>query len=192
MAKPYSDLEKRAIAILANGGNPANSQDTAVAKYWAWKTNPSSNDHKLPETSTRTADRKKDALAILPFGITLNASIFARAQITKRTNTSMPGAVKTACAYKTAGANDQVLRLNGFNPAYVYWRVGAATSSTPRTSRITGRPYKSYFAAGDQGYLAPFGRNNSSDVEGERQKAIKTAFGTTSNLITFTPENYRN
>lgn len=192
MPKPFSDLEKRAIAILANGGNPATSQDTALARYWQWKINPSSNAHNLPEQSTRTANRKKDALALLPFGVDLNASIFARALITKRTNTALPAGVKTACAYQTATVTDQVLRLRGFNPAYVYWRTGEAATSAPRTSRITGRSYKSYFTATDEGYLAPFGRNTATDSENDRQRAIKAAFGANPpNLLTFLPEKYR-
>ncbi len=191
MGKPYSDLERQAIAILANGGNPANSQDTALAKYWAWKINPSNSDHKLPPASKRTADRKKDPVYLLPFGATLNASIFAKVQITKRTNTALPATAKTACNYKTLGNADQGLRIRGYDPAYVYWRTGAATSSTDRTSRVTGRTYKSYFAAGDQGYMAPFGRDDATDNEAARQKAITTAFGTSVQLITFTPEKYR-
>lgn len=190
MGKPYSDLEKRAIAILAGGGNPATSQDTAVANYWKWKINPSSNDHNLPAQSTRTANRKKDEVALNPFGATLAAGIFAKAQITKRTNTALPGGVKTACGYKTVPTGGQALRLRGYKPACVYWRTGEATSSASRTSRVTKKPYKSYYSATDEGYLAPFGQNAEGDTEGARQKAIKAAF-TNINLITFTPEKYR-
>lgn len=192
MAKPFSDLEKRAIAILANGGNPATSQDTALARYWAWKINPSSNAHNLPEDSTRTTGRKKDQVSLIPFGVDLAASTFAKAQLTKRTNGAMPAGVKTACAYKATTATDQVLRLRGYNPAYVYWRLGDAATSTARPSRITGRSYKSYYTASDEGYLAPFGRNNTADSENDRQRAIKAAFAAPApNLITFTPEKYR-
>lgn len=192
MGKPYSDLEKRAIAILANGGNPATSQDKALANYWQWKINPSSNAHNLPQQSTRTTGRKKDEVALIPFGVDLNTTTFAKALITKRTNTALPPGVKTACAYQTRGLNDQVLRLRGYNPAYVYWRTGEAATSAPRISRITTTPYKSYYAAIDEGYLAPFGRNTATDSENDRQRAIRAAFGTTPpNLITFTPEKYR-
>jgi hypothetical protein len=191
MGKPYRDLEQRAIAILANGGNPATSQDQAVARYWQWKINPSSNAHKLPATSVRTANRKKDPVYLLPFAVNLNTSIYAKAQITKRTNTALPAGVKSVCGYKTLSTGDQGLRLNSYKPAYVYWRTGEAATSSPRTSRITNRTYKSYYAGGDEGYLAPFGRQNTADTEGDRQKVIKAAFGTGINLITFTPEMYR-
>lgn len=191
MGKPFSDLEKRAIAILANGGNPAASQDTALARYWAWKINPSSNAHNLPAESTRTANRKKDEVQLNPFGVDLVTGVLAKALITKRTNTALPPSVKTACAYQALGSN-QSLRLRGFRPAYVYWRTGEAATSTARPSRITGRSYKSYYAAADEGYLAPFGRNASTDSEADRQKVIKAAFADPKpNLITFTPEKYR-
>lgn len=192
MGKPYSDLEKRALAILANGGNPAQSQDEALAKYWQWKINPSSSAHNLPAESTRPRLRKKDQVNLLPFGVDLTSGTLAKAQITKRTNGALPAGVKTACAYKTLGGTDQALRLRGYNPAYVYWRTGEAAEPSPRRSRITNKPYKSYYTAGDEGYLAPFGRNTATDSEADRQKAIKAAFGATlPNLLTFTPEKYR-
>ncbi len=33
MGKRFGDLEKQAIAILANGGNPTTSQDEALRNY---------------------------------------------------------------------------------------------------------------------------------------------------------------
>ena len=99
--------------------------------------------------------------------------------------------IKAACAYKALSDGQQSLRLRGYNPAYVYWRTGAATDSISRTSRITKRPYKSYYAATDEGYLAPFGKDAAADTEGSRQRVIRAALGNTINLITFTPEKYR-
>lgn len=189
MGKPYSDLEKRAIAILANGGNPAQSSDQAVAKFWQWYTNPSNANHKLPTASKRTTDRKKDPVYIKPFGKDLLAASYAKVQISKRTNAALPAATKTACNYHTLGAAEEGYRLRGFNPAYVYWRTGEATTPTDRTSRITGRSYSSYFAAGDQGYTAPFGKTGT-ESESDRQRAIKATL-TTFNLVTFTPEKFR-
>jgi hypothetical protein len=192
MPKPFSDLERQAIAILANGGNPANSSDTALARYWQWKINPSAASHNLPADSTRTANRKKDPIYLVPFGVDLPAATFAKVQITRRTNTALPPAVKTAVAHRTTTATDFTPRLKNFAPAYVYWRTGAATDSTPRTSRITGRPYKSYFAAADEGYLAPFGRTAATDSEADRQRAIAAAFPAPApGILTFLPEKYR-
>lgn len=192
MGKPYSDLEKRAIAILAGGGNPATSQDETVKKYWTWKINPSSSTHKLPSTSTSSAGRKKDEVALYPFSVELTTGVFAKAQISKRTNEALPSGVKTACGYQTVATGQQSLKLGTYKPAYVYWRTGEATTSAPRTSRITGRSYKSYYKQEDQGYMAPFGKNRAEPgiSEAERQRAIKAAF-TNINLITFTPEKYR-
>ena len=193
MGKRFGDLEKQALAILATGGNPATSPDTALARYWQWKINPSGPARNLSEASTRTQNRKKDPVYLLPFDVDLPASIFAKVAITKRTNTALPAAVKAACGYKTLTAGtDQSLGLKKYNPAYVYWRTGEATNSTPRTSRITGRSYKTYYAGTDEGYLAPFGRVNTADSEADRQKAIRAAFtAPIPNLITFTPEKYR-
>lgn len=190
MGKPYSDLEKRVLAILANGGNPAQSQDSSVANYWQWKINPSSAAHNLPEQSTRTANRKKIEVALLPFGASLAANTFVKAQITRRTNSALPAGIKTAVGYKTLSDTQQALRLRGYNPAYVYWRTGSAETPTGRTSRITRRPYKSYYTSTDEGYLAPFGRVDAGDTEGGRQKVIKAGL-TGINLIAFTPEKYR-
>jgi len=119
MGKPFSDLEKRAIAILANGGNPANSADTELARYWQWKINPSSNAHDLPAASTRTTGRKKDPVYLLPFGTTLATNVLAKVQITRRTNTALPAVVKTACGHETLGSREGY-RFKSYNPAYVY------------------------------------------------------------------------
>ena len=110
--------------------------------------------------------------------------------MTKRTNAALPTGVRTALAHQATESNTP-LRVKGYSPAYVYWRNGAAETSTARPSRITGRSYKSYYTAADEGYVAPFGKNAATDSEYDRQKAIKAAFGTEINLITFTPEKYR-
>lgn len=195
MGKPYSDLEKRAIAILAGGGNPATSQDEAVKKYWTWKINPSAASHDLPAASTRTTNRKKDPKSILPFGIVLNAGLFATVQISKRSATAAEAAgILDDCQYKTLASTDQSLKLKSFRPAQVYWRTGEAATSAERTSRITGRKYKSYYTGTDEGFVAPFGRNTGTDTEAVRQKAIKTALAAGSvkpNLVAFLPEIYR-
>lgn len=195
MGKPYSDLEKRAIAILAGGGNPATSQDEAVKKYWTWKINPSSSAHDLPAASTRTANRKKDSKSILPFGVVLNAGLYATVQISKRSATAAQTAgILDDCQYKTVSNSEQTLKLKSFRPAQVYWRTGDAATSAERTSRITGRKYKSYYTAGDEGFVAPFGRDTGAETEGVRQTVIKNALASGSvkpNLVTFIPEIYR-
>lgn len=192
MGKPYSDLERQAIAILANGGNPATSADTALARYWQWRINPSSSAHDLPAASTRTTGRKKDPVYLLPFGIILAANVLAKVQMTGRTNTALPALVKSACGHEVLGSRDGY-RFRSYKPAYVYWRTGASTTSDPRVSRITGRRYKSAFTAGDEGFLAPFGRTTTNDTEASRQEAIFAAFpNPRPALITFTPEKFRN
>lgn len=189
MAKRFSDLEKRAIAILANGGNPATSNDEALRNYWQWKINPSSAAHNLPEASTRTNGRRMDPRFIKPFSVELAADQFAKVQISRRTDTAAPAAVKTALAYQTLTAAQRSVKLGEFRPAQVYWRTGAATDSATRTSRITNRPYKSYYTGTDEGYTASFGQSGTNSVA-DQQKAIVTALGNTINLISFSPERY--
>lgn len=193
MGKPYSDLEKRAIAILAGGGNPATSQDQAVARYWQWKINPSAASHRLNAQSKRPNNRKKDEVALLPFSVAPIPGVFAEAMISKRSKTALTAANATICGHQSTTGSDKVINFGKYKPAYVYWRTGEAAESADRTSRITGRTYKSYYTATDEGFMAPFGRptTSSTDSQAARQTAIKTALGTGINLITFTPEKYR-
>lgn len=188
MGKRFSDLEKRAIAILANGGNPATSNDEALKNYWQWKINPSSAAHRLPTASKRTSGRRLDTRHIKPFSIDLAADQFAKVQISRRTDTAA-GTVKTFLGHQTLSGAQKGVKLGNFSPAQVYWRTGAATDSATRTSRITNQPYKSYYAGADEGYSAPFGQVGS-DTMAVRQQAIKNALGNTINLISFSPEKY--
>lgn len=196
MGKPYSDLEKRAFALLAGGGNPANTQDEELRNYWTWKLNPRDNSHDLPTASQRSTNRKLNSVAIEPFAGMPFPDLFAKVSISKRSDTATSGAIRTAVGFVslTDGTNNTKLQksitLGRFIPARVYWRTGEAASPVARTSRITKRPYKSYYSAGDEGYSAPFGKVGT-DTLVQRQTAIKTALGTAINLVTFSPEKYR-
>lgn len=191
MGKPFSDLEKRALAILANKGDPAQSQDEEVANYWKWRINPSLNSHDLPPASERPRGRKLDDFGIFPFGIDLPASTYAKATISRRSKEFIGEGLETALQIKALEANTVAYRLARFKPAKVYTRTGASVESEPRTSRITGREYKSYYARADEGYTMPFGTNATNDRVAERQQAITAAIkaqDATINLITFSPE----
>lgn len=191
MGKRFGDLEKQAIAILANGGNPATSQDDALRNYWAWKINPSSSAHRLPPASKRTTGRKTREIFIKPFGVDLPAAIFARVTISERSNTVATPSIKGACAVTmTIGPTDTGMPIKGFVPARVYWRTGEAVTSGDRISRITNQPYKSFYAAGDEGYSVPFGQSGSDSLA-KRQKDIETALNLPNALVTFSPEKYR-
>lgn len=189
MANRFSDLEKSVKAILANGGNPSTSSDDAVRRYWEWYTNPSSAAHRLPTTSVRGNNRRLSDRHITPFTVEMVAGTFARVKISARTATAA-AALTNALGYQTLTAGQNSYGLKSFKPAQVYWRTGAATDSSPRTSRITGRPYKSYFTGADEGYTASFGRPNTTDTYTDRQRAISTALGNNIQLITFTGEKY--
>lgn len=189
MGRRFGDLEKRAMAILANGGNPATSQDQALANYWQWKINPSSNAHNLPAASRRGSGRRKDPKYITPFGLTLAPNQLAKVQVTRRTIAVATGAILTAVGFGNLSGSETGIKVGNFQPAQVYWRVGAATSSASRTSRITNQPYKSYYAGTDEGFVAPFGKVGNDSVL-QRQTAIKAALGANINLISFRPEKY--
>lgn len=197
MPKRFSDLEKSAIAILANGGNPANSQDEAVQKYWQWKINPSSNAHKFTGPlagSKRSTGRKLTTLYITPFDAIVSSTTRAAVSVSSRALSEVPESVRNATGCEAEpGTNNQGIRIGKFKPAKVYYRTGTAASSSDRTSRITGRTYKSYYTPTDQGYSYPFGVV-SSGTEKARQTAIADAIraaNETIDLITFSPQVYR-
>lgn len=192
MARRFSDLEKRALAILANGGNPATSQDEALRNYWNWKINPSSAAHNLPAASERPNGRKKIPVYLEPFAIDLPTGVIAKVTISQRSNTATTQPVRDACGLVLLNANAG-LGLKGFTPARVYWRTGESATSALRISRITNQPYKSFYTATDEGFSVPFGRSGTQSLA-QRQAAIKTAIapaGSPINLITFSPEKYR-
>ncbi|WP_319418858.1 hypothetical protein [Pleurocapsa sp. FMAR1] len=194
MGKPYSDLDKRAFAILSNGGNPATSQDKELAKYWAWKLDPSATSHDLDAASVRTTGRKLNYIGINPFGIDMAANNYAKVTVTKRTDAILTDVLENILKHEKDPTGKVFYPLKGFKPAKVYFRRGAATSPRPETSRITGRKYKTYYQKGDLGYSAPFGQGVESDTflskSAQIRGAIQTAFADAS-LITFSPEKVR-
>ncbi len=191
MARRFSDLEKRALALLAGGVDPTTSQDEAVRNFWQWKINPSAASHNLPAASERPNGRKTDPVYLKPFALTLPANIVAEVSLSKRSNTAAGDGIKTACGLiaLTVGT-DTALKLKAFTPARVYWRTGEAATSATRTSRITNQPYKSYYTATDEGYSVPFGRKGTDSLSA-RQDEIKAAIPAGISLITFSPEKYR-
>ncbi len=193
MGKPFSDLDKQVYAILAGGGDPLQSQNEAVRKYWEWKLNPSANSHDLPTSSTRTAGRKLTDVAITPFDIELDAGIFARVTISERSNTFYTDKLSDL-GITAISATTKAYSLGKFTPAKVYARTGASETSTERTSRITGRKYKTYYTSTDEGFSAPFGQKTAGDRESERQSAllpIVKGIADTIELVSFTPEKAR-
>ncbi len=191
MAKRFGDLEKQALAILASGGNPATSQDTALANYWQWRVNPSANSHNLPAASERPRGRETSKIYLKPFALDLPANILATVTISERSNVAAGATIKEACGLEELVVGTTTgLAIKKFVPARVYWRTNRAEESSPRTSRITNRPYKSYYAAANEGFSVPFGRK-STDSLLKRQNDIKAAIALPKALITFSPEKYR-
>jgi hypothetical protein len=194
MGKPYSDLEKQALAIIRGGGKPEESRDKGLANFWAWKLDPSDSSHDLPAASTRTTGRKLDFVAVLPFAELPVATQKAKVTISQRSLAAAAAGLRTAAGLKLISEEPNALTLGKFKPARVYFRRGAATTSSERISRITKRKYKSAYAPGDEGYSVPFGKTSAADTLASTIADIKTLLGTGANavnLITFTPEVYR-
>lgn len=195
MGKRFGDLEKRALAILANGGNPATSADKALANYWIWRVNPSDPSHNLPTPSERPQGRKTNPTYLQPFGVVLTANVFAKVTISQRSFTAASAPVLAACNLHTlVPASEIGLKLKSFTPARVYWRTGESTTSAPRISRITKETYKSFYTPTDQGFSVPFGRKGTDSLltrQNDIRAAIEAAIGNGTNLITFSPEKYR-
>ena len=191
MGKRFGDLEKRALALLAAGVDPKTSQDEALRNFWTWKVNPSDASHNLPAASERPNGRKTNPTYLQPFGVVLPANVYAKVTISQRSFMAASATVLAACNLHTlVPASETGLKLKSFTPARVYWRIGEATTSAPRISRITKQTYKSFYTATDEGFSVPFGRK-STDSLLTRQNDIKAAIGTGINLITFSPEKYR-
>lgn len=194
MGKPYSDLEKQALAIIRGGGDPSLSKDAGIANYWTWRMNPADTSHDLPAASTRTTGRKLEYVALTPFADIGIADLDVKVSISQRSLAKVVGDLKTALGVETGTDAVGALPLGKFKPAKVYFRLGAATTATERTSRITKRKYKSVYAPGDEGYSIPFGKTTATSTQADRQAALKANLGTgtgAAQLITFTPEVYR-
>ena len=191
MGKPFADLEKQALAILANGGDPTQSKNKAVAEFWEWKINPSAPSHNLPAASERPTGRKLDDVNIKPFTQPLKTGVLARVTVSKRSKEASTDGIISAAEHRQLGTDDISIALKGFKPARVYWRTGASATAEERTSRITGRKYKSYYTAADEGFSLPYGNSATGTTQYEKQTTLKTLIApanSTVDLVTFTPE----
>jgi hypothetical protein len=194
MGKPYSDLEKQALAVIRGGGNPANSADKGLANYWTWRLDPLDASHDLPEASTRSTGRKLDYIAVKPFATLAVATQYAKVTISQRSLQGMPTALKATAGFKTIIEEPGALLLGKFTPAKVYFRRSTGSTNTERTSRITKRKYKTAYSASDQGYGVPFGKVAATDTLLSSQEDIAALLGggtTPWTQITFSPEKFR-
>lgn len=194
MGKPYSDLEKQALAIIRGGGNPANSADQGLANYWKWRLDPSDSSHDLLDASTRKTGRKLDYIAVKPFATLAVATQYAKVTISQRSLSGMPENLKAIAGFKTLTEEPTALLLGNFKPAKVYFRKATGTAQESRTSRITKRKYKTIYDATDQGYSVPIGKVGATDTLLETQAAVTALLsaGTTPwTQITFSPEKFK-
>lgn len=191
----FSDLEGRLLSFLQSGGNRDISQiqDEELKKYAEWKFNIGGNKRKLPASSTRNREGIKYAI-IEPFGEeTTQAKLFL-ASVSERARTWLAGqtaALKTAVGWKAAPAStspNQPIFVKGFIPARAVIRQKAA-SADERTSRITGKKYKTKAGSTQQGYSIPFG-SVSDNAEITQARAIAAAVPDANFSVSFLPERY--
>lgn len=191
----FSDLEDRLLSFLQSGGSKDISQiqDDALRNYAQWKFNQGGNKRKLPASSTRNRQGIKYAI-IEPFGSEPNANVLYLASVSERARlwlATQPAALKTAIGWKpapSANATQQPILVRGFIAARAVIRQKAA-SADERTSRITGKKYKSKASSTQQGYSIPFG-SVSDNAEITQARAISAAVPDGTFSVSFLPEKF--
>lgn len=192
MSRRFGDLEARLLTFLQGGGNIANIQEEALKNYAAWKFNVGGNKRQLPATSTRNREGLKYAI-INPFGSDTANELYL-ASVSERARawlTQQSSALKTAVGWRAvpaANASEQPIFAKGFVPARAVIRQQAATADE-RTSRITGRKYKTKAGSTQQGYSIAFGSVEDS-AEIDQARAIQAAVPDASFSVSFLPEKF--
>lgn len=192
MSRRFGDLEARLLSFLAGGGNVANIQEEDLKNYAEWKFNVGGRKRLLPEASTRNREGLKYAI-IDPFGSN-TANLTVLATVSERARVWLAGqstALKTAVGWKAipaADAPNQPRFINGFTAARAVIRQ-KSSANTERTSRITGKIYKSRAGSSQQGYSIPFGSVSDSDEIGQ-SRAIQAAVPDTNFSVSFLPEKF--
>lgn len=191
----FSDLEARLLSFLQSGGSRDISQiqDQELKKYAEWKFNQGGNKRNLPASSTRNRQGIKYAI-IEPFGDLTNPSKLFLASVSERARTwltGQPSALKTAVGWKPVPADtspNKPIFVKGFIAARAIIRQQAA-SADERTSRITGKRYKTKAGSTQQGYSIPFG-STSDNSEIVQARAIALAVPDATFSVSFLPERY--
>jgi hypothetical protein len=192
MSRRFGDLEARLLSFLQGGGNIDNIQEEALKKYAAWKFNVGGDKRQLPTTSTRNRQGLKYAI-INPFGSTAVDELFL-ASVSERARAwlaGQPAALKTAVGWKAVPAPtaaNQPQFVKGFIPARAVIRQQAERADE-RTSRITGRKYKTKAGSTQQGYSIPFGAVGAN-AEIEQIRQIQTAVPDANFSVSFLPEKF--
>jgi len=130
--------------------------------------------------------------ALTPFGTP--AADAPKIQVTMSKRSEAPGlsssglAITDLAVVKTPEVIETAVDADGFIAAKVTVRV-AGTSVTTKTSKITGRPYKT---KGGSSYTYPFGLITTTLADGQkaRKEAIARKVKTASRSASFTPERY--
>lgn len=137
---------------------------TVIAKYKAYLDNPEVAKQDNPVTNRPKSKR----LYVLPFGITMPASVLAIASSSEPVITSYTSNVNAGgTRIKTALTNtEKALDLADFAAARVAIRTGRSATGTDKKSKTSGLPYKSY---GGKSVSIAFGAKDATED-------LKTAF----------------
>jgi hypothetical protein len=138
---------------------------------------------------------KSEKMYLTPFGITVPAKVLVIASASGEAINAYGNKVNTGGArYKQALANDEFAVLpRHYHAARVQIRTGVADTGTPKKSKTSGLPYKSY---GGSSKSIPFGQKaGSGEDEKNAFNIIKQAINPNANpvrgtLVTLIPERF--
>ena len=137
---------------------------------------------------------KSKPLYIIPFGLTVPAKVFVTASASGDAITAYKAAANTGGArFKEQldiAGGESSFKLAHYHAARVQICTGVADTGTPKKSKTSGLPYKSY---GGHSKSIPFGRKTgSTETEQQAFDVIKEAINpggqTKATLITLRPE----
>lgn len=194
MPKRFNNLDA-ALKYLRKTGTgdtgeaPDAPQGSQLAQYQKWKGG------KIAVTYERDNGSKPkaiDELIVKPFALGGGTDDTALVGVSRRAKEaiSSTGLAFASDLYAVEpSATAKANRIFGFQPAKAIVTVGQ-TTTTPETSKITGRPYKK---RSSDSYTLPFGRENTTDTYSERKAAIlsKVSVGDNNRGVTFDSEVYR-
>ena len=188
MSRRFSRLEAEVLAILKAGGDPLQSKDQAIVKYWGWRIHKDATQHNRATTRTLLGTTR---VIIFPFAVAGNTAHTYAELSTRAYNSTLITDKPALFDWKTGVAADTVIQQRGnFSPAKAIVRQKGTTEQS-ETSKITGRSYKTKSGPAQEGFVFPFGRGTGDKAtQSGDERAILTAIKANFS-VSFKPEVYR-
>jgi len=186
MGKRFSRLNSALRYLQKTAGGDASDAPagTFLAKYQDYKAG------KVKPEYTRNDASKPGSLEIRelePFGVDPTTFVPARVPISNRALTSITGYNISLTELGVSNVSQTGLEYKSFIPAKAIIRKVGTAESTPKSSKITGFPYKGRANANSATF--PFGQTESKKLYGEQKAAIIAKVEAGSNLaVSFKPE----